>query len=260
MLLAIDAGNTNTVFAVLENEEMRGQWRLATNGSRTADEYVVWLKQLMDLDGLKMEDIGATIISTVVPETLFNLQTLCRRFFKSEPLVVGSPGVKLGFDVRILQPGNVGADRLVNTAGAHLAYPGDLIVIDFGTATTFDVVAADGAYEGGIISPGINLSLEALHRAAAQLPLIAITRPQAVVGTDTVSAMKSGVFWGYVAMIEGLVERIKKERGNPDMTVVATGGLASLFRNATDAIQHVDHDLTIRGLREIFRRNQVGAA
>lgn len=260
MLLAIDAGNTNTVFAVIENDEMRGQWRLATNGARTADEYVVWLKQLMDLDGLKMGDIGATIISTVVPETLFNLQTLCRHFFKSEPLVVGTPSVKLGFDVRISQPANVGADRLVNTAGAHIVYPGDLIVIDFGTATTFDVVAADGAYEGGIISPGINLSLEALHQAAAQLPLIAITRPQAVVGTDTVSAMKSGIFWGYVAMIEGLVARIKKERGNSDMTVVATGGLASLFRNATEVIDYVDHDLTIRGLREIFRRNQNGAA
>lgn len=256
MLLAIDAGNTNTVFAVHDKEELKGQWRLATNGSRTADEYVVWLKQLMDLEGISMSDIDAAIISTVVPETLFNLQNMCRRFFETEPLVVGTPGVELGFEIRILQPNNVGADRLVNAAGAHIVYPGELIIIDFGTATTFDVVHADGAYEGGIIAPGINLSLEALHQAAAQLPLIAIARPQAVVGSDTVSAMQSGVFWGYVAMIEGLVDRIKAERKNPEMTVVATGGLAALFRHSTDAIQHVDHDLTIRGLLEIYNRNQ----
>jgi type III pantothenate kinase len=254
MLLAIDAGNTNTVFAVQEGETIRGQWRISTAGPRTAEEYIVWLDQLMALDQISRNDIKATIISTVVPETLFNIQSMCRRFFNSEPLVVGSPNIDLGLDVRISQPSNVGADRIVNAVGAHIVYEGPLIVIDFGTATTFDVVHSDGAYEGGIIAPGVNLSLEALHMAAAQLPRVAIARPQSVVGSDTVSAMQSGVFWGYVALIEGLVRRIKVER-DEEMTVVSTGGLSSLFRNATDVIDFVDHDLTIRGLVEIHRRN-----
>ncbi len=254
MLLAIDAGNTNTVFAVHDGKDLRGQWRMSTNGVRTADEYFVWLNQLVRHDGVELADIDATIISTVVPQTLFNLQRLSRKYFHNEPLVVGAANVNLGFDVRIAQPSSVGADRLVNCIGAHLAYKGPVIVVDFGTATNFDIVAADGAYEGGIISPGINLSLEALHQAAAKLPRIAVERPQQVIGNDTVSAMQSGIFWGYVALIEGLVTRIKAER-DEEMTVVATGGLASLFRQATQTIQHVDHDLTIRGLVELNRRN-----
>ena len=228
MLLAIDAGNTNIVFAVQDGEVTKGQWRISTTGSRTAEEYIVWLDQLMALDGLSRDDVEGAIISTVVPETLFNLQSMCRRFFRTEPLVVELPNVDLGMEVRIEQPNNVGADRVVNSVGAHIKYPGALVVIDFGTATTFDVVQEDGAYEGGIIAPGVNLSLEALHQAAAQLPRVAIARPQSVVGGDTISAMQSGVFWGYVALIEGLVERIKAER-EQEMTVVATGGLSSLF-------------------------------
>lgn len=254
MLLVIDAGNTNTVFAVQDGEDTKGQWRISTAGSRTAEEYIVWLDQLMALDGISRDEIEGTIVSTVVPETLFNLQSMCRRFFQTEPLVIGSPNVDLGMEVRIAQPNNVGADRIVNAVGAHIKYPGPLIIIDFGTATTFDVVHPDGAYEGGIIAPGVNLSLEALHQAAAQLPRVAIARPQSVVGGDTISAMQSGVFWGYVALIEGLVARIKVER-EEEMTVISTGGLSSLFRNATDAIDHVDHDLTIRGLVELHKRN-----
>lgn len=254
MLLAIDAGNTNTVFAIHDGKETRGQWRISTIGSRTAEEYLVWLHQLLAIDGIDQQDIDACIISTVVPQTLFNLQSMCRRFFHTEPLIVGQSNVELGFEVRIAQPSNVGADRIVNTVGSHIKYKGPLIIIDFGTATTFDVVHSDGAYEGGIIAPGINLSLEALHQAAAQLPRVAIARPQAVIGTDTISAMQSGVFWGYVAMIEGLVARIKAER-EEDHTVISTGGLSALFRNATDAIDHVDQDITIRGLVELYRRN-----
>lgn len=254
MLLAIDAGNTNTVFAVHDGKETRGQWRISTIGSRTADEYLVWLHHLLAFDGIDQQDIDACIISTVVPQTLFNLQSLCRRFFNTEPLVVGQSTVDLGFEIRIAQPSQVGADRIVNTVGSHIKYDGPLIIIDFGTATTFDVVHADGAYEGGIIAPGINLSLEALHQAAAQLPRVAIARPQAVIGSDTVSAMQSGVFWGYVAMIEGLVARIKIER-EEEMTVISTGGLSALFRNATEVIDHVDQDITIRGLVELYRRN-----
>ena len=186
MLLAIDAGNTNIVFAVLEGEVICAQWRAATRADRTADEYIVWLRELMSLEGLKSDEINGAIIATVVPQALFSLQTLCRKHFKSEPLVVGAPNVELGLQIRIKEPRQAGADRIVNAVAAHKAFPGHLIVIDFGTATTFDVVSEDGGYEGGVIAPGINLSAEALHMATAQLPRIAVERPQGVIGWDTI--------------------------------------------------------------------------
>ena len=255
MLLAIEQGNTNTMFAIHDGQSWIAQWRAATESTRTADEYVVWLSQLMSMQGLGFRSLDACIISSVVPQSLFNLRNLSRRYLNVEPLVIGE-NAKLGVDIRIDKPSEAGADRLVNAVGASMLYKGPLIVIDSGTATTFDVVGADGAFEGGIIAPGINLSMQALHEAAAKLPRIAIQRPQRnrVVGTDTVSAMQSGVFWGYISLIEGLVSRIKKERGEP-LTVVATGGVASLFEGATDSIDHFDPDLTIRGLLEIHRRN-----
>jgi type III pantothenate kinase len=253
MLLAIEQGNTNTMFAIHDGAEWIAQWRSATESTRTADEYVVWLSQLLSMQGLGFRAIDACIISSVVPQSLFNLRNLARRYLNVEPLVIGE-NAQLGVDVRIDKPSEAGADRLVNAVGASMVYKGPLIVIDSGTATTFDIVAADGAFEGGIIAPGINLSMQALHDAAAKLPRIAIQRPAKIVGTDTVGAMQSGVFWGYVALIEGLVARIKAERGEP-MTVVATGGVASLFEGATDSIDHFDSDLTIRGLLEIHRRN-----
>ena len=254
MLLAIDAGNTNIVFAVFDGADKRGVWRGATNPNRTADEYAVWLTQLMALDGLQPEHIDAAIIANVVPASMFNLASLCRKYFGCEPLIVGDEGVDLGLEVLRMSPAEVGADRLVNAVAAHQTYEGSLIIIDFGTATTFDVVNADGDYVGGIIAPGVNLSLDALHMAAAKLPLVAVKRPPEVVGGNTVSAMQSGVYWGYVGLIEGLVARIQEEQGG-DMTVVTTGGLAPLFANATDVIQHIDPDLTLRGLLEIHRRN-----
>jgi type III pantothenate kinase len=253
MLLAIEQGNTNTLFAVHDGAEWIAQWRTATEASRTADEYAVWLTQLLAMRGLALKDLDGCIISSVVPQSIFNLRNLSRRYLEVEPLVIGE-NVDLGMPVRILKPKEAGADRLVNALGAHLKYPGDLIVIDSGTATTFDVIAADGAFEGGVIAPGINLSLQALHEAAAMLPRIAIQRPEKVIGKDTVSNMQSGVFWGYIALIEGLVARIKAEWGKP-MTVIGTGGVASLFEGATPAIDVFDSDLTIRGLLEIHRRN-----
>ena len=253
MLLAIEQGNTNTLFAVHDGSDWIAQWRAATEASRTADEYAVWLNQLMVMKGLKFDALSGCIISSVVPQSIFNLRNLARRYLHVEPLVIGE-NADLGIEVRIDKPSEAGADRLVNALGAHIVYPGDLIVIDSGTATTFDVIAADGGFEGGVIAPGINLSMEALHSAAAKLPRVAIQKPQRVVGKDTVGAMQSGVFWGYVALIEGLIARIKAEREAP-MTVVATGGVASLFHGATTAIDHFDPDLTIRGLLEIHRRN-----
>lgn len=256
MLLAIEQGNTNTLFAVHDGARWTAQWRAATDASRTADEYAVWLSQLLAMAGLQLGVFNGCIISSVVPQSVFNLRNLARRYLHVEPLVVGE-NAELGIEVRIDKPSEAGADRLVNAIGAHIAYPGPLIVIDSGTATTFDVVAADGGFEGGVIAPGINLSMEALHGAAAKLPRVAIQRPPTVVGADTVGAMQSGVFWGYVALIEGLIQRIKAERAEP-MTVVATGGVASLFHGACTAIDNFDPDLTIRGLLEIWRRNRGG--
>ena len=253
MLLAIEQGNTNTLFAVHDGSDWVAQWRTATQSNRTADEYAAWLFQLLALTGLKFEMLDACIISSVVPQSVFNLRNLARRYLKVEPLVIGE-NVELGIPVRLEKPSEAGADRLVNAIGAHAVFTGDLIVIDSGTATTFDIVAADGGFEGGVIAPGINLSMEALHAAAAKLPRVAIRRPMKTIGRDTVGAMQAGVFWGYIALIEGLIARIKAEWGRP-MTVVATGGVASLFQGATDAIDHFDSDLTIRGLLEIHRRN-----
>ncbi len=254
MLLAIEQGNTNTLFAVHDGERWLAQWRTATEAQRTADEYAVWLHQLLTLSGLSLSQLNACIISTVVPQSLFNLRNLVRRYLHCEPLVVGE-NADLGIAVRIDKPSEAGADRLVNAIGAHIVYPGPLIVIDSGTATTFDVVAADGALEGCAIAPGINLSMSALHQAAAKLPRVAIERPARVLGKDTVGAMQSGIYWGYVGLIEYLVTRLKAEYGQP-MSVIATGGVASLFHGATDLIDHFDPDLTLRGLLEIYRRNQ----
>jgi type III pantothenate kinase len=253
MLLAIEQGNTNTLFAVHDGAAWIAQWRAATEASRTADEYAVWLAQLLAMAGLSLGAVDACIVSSVVPQSIFNLRNLARRYLKVEPMIIGE-NVDLGIELRIQKPSEAGADRLVNAIGAHITYPGALLVVDSGTATTFDVVAKYGAFEGGAIAPGINLSMQALHDAAARLPRVAIRKPGHVIGTDTVEAMQSGVYWGYVSLIEGLIGRIKAEYGAP-MTVVATGGVASLFEGATEAIDHFDHDLTILGLLEIFRRN-----
>lgn len=255
MLLAIDCGNTNTVFAVFAMDgHLRGEWRASTDPERTADEFGMWLIQLMKLEGLAPEQITAAIVATVVPATLFSLRTMCAKYFRHEPMIVGEPDVDLGIKILVDRPDEVGADRLVNTVAAKESYIPPMIVIDFGTATTFDVVDAEGSYCGGVIAPGVNLSAEALHMAAAKLPRVAVGRPERVIGKSTVQAMKSGIFWGYVSMIEGLVARIEKEFG-ARMEVIATGGLAPLFTKATSCIRHSDPDLTMRGLLAIYRRN-----
>src|SRR5713226_4872406 len=254
MLLAINANNTNTVFAVWDGVRLTGAWRAATDARRTADEYVVWLDHLLGLQNLSRRQVDGAIIASVVPEANFNLRRLCREYCRSEPLVVGEPGVAIGARSLVDRPEEVGADRLVNTVAAHDRYKGPLIVVDFGTATTLDVVDRDGNYCGGVIAPGINLSLAALHMAAAQLPSVRISRTERVIGKDTVSCMQSGIYWGYIGLVEGLVGRIKTEFGAA-MHTVATGGLAPLFAGAIDAIEHVDTDLTLWGLRLIYHRN-----
>lgn len=257
MLLTIDAGNTNTVFALMDGDQLIEQWRLSTDSQRTVDEYIVWISHLMQLYGQSPTDVTGAIIASVVPPAVRPLSELCIKYFKCTALVVGDKGVELGVDVRVTNPEEVGADRLVNTVAAYEQYGGLVVVLDFGTATTFDVVSDDGAYIGGIICPGINLSLTALHQAAAKLPRIAVAAPEndRVTGKTTYECMQSGIFWGYVGMIEGLVTRLKKEHGNA-MKVVATGGLAPIFSNWTDAIDDVSDTLTLDGLRLIFERNK----
>jgi type III pantothenate kinase len=253
MLLAIEQGNTNSLFAIHDGERWISQWRSATEPNRTADEYAVWLSQLMALHKLEFGLLKACIISSVVPQSIFNLRNLSRRYLHAEPLIIGE-NTELGIPVRVRNPTEVGADRLVNALGAHILYSGPLIIVDSGTAITLDVIAGDGGFEGGVIAPGVHLSMDALHAAAAKLPRIALQKPRKIVGDDTVSAMQSGVFWGHVALIEGMIARIKAER-NEAMMVVATGGVAALFHGATPAIDHFDPELTIRGLLEIYRRN-----
>lgn len=254
MLLAIDVGNTNTVLAVYRDGAPLGQWRLSTNRERTADEYAAALIQLMSLKDLAHREVDAVIISSVVPQAVTPLRWMSRDVFGCRASVVGED-VAFPLPIRIDNPREVGADRVVNAVGALKRHPPPLVIIDFGTATTLDIVDAEGAYCGGVIAAGINLSLEALARAAAKLPRIAVEAPERVIGRSTVGAMQSGVYWGYVGLIEGLVTRIKQEFGAP-MRVIATGGLAPLFANGTEVIEHVDPDLTMAGLLEIYERNR----
>lgn len=255
MLLAIDCGNTNIVFAIFDGSgHLRGEWRSSTNVNRTADEIGVWLTQVMAIGELDRKQIDAAIIATVVPAVLFNLRLMCRRYFGCQALVVGAPDVDLGIEVCLDRPEEVGADRLVNAVAAREEYGGPLVIVDFGTATTFDVVDKNGSYLGGAICPGVNLSLEVLHMAAAQLPRVAIGRPERVIGKSTVQAMRSGIFWGYIGLIEGMVARISEELGM-EVTAIATGGLAVLFTECTPVLKHADPDLTLKGLLALYRKN-----
>lgn len=254
MLLLIDVGNTNTVFAVYREREPLGQWRLSTMRERTAEEYAALLIQLMSIGGFARADVGAVVISSVVPQTVFPLRRMSRDFFAREAFVVGED-VPIPIANKLINPKEAGADRLVNALAAVRRYEPPLIVVDFGTATTFDIVDGEGAFIGGIIAPGINLSIEALHRAAAKLPRIAVEPPPTVIGRSTVQAMQSGIFWGYVGLIEGLAQRVQAEYGRP-MTVIATGGLAPLFARHCPAVEHVDRDLTMIGLVEIYLLNR----
>lgn len=255
MLLAADVGNTNVVFALFEGRQIKARWRIATDPRRTGDEYAVWLLRLLELQGYAKEDIDQIIVGSVVPRSIHNLTVLAQKYFGIEPLIAGQDAAEWGIAIDVDDPRTLGADRALNTIAAHEKYEGDLIVIDFGTATTIDAVDFTGAYKGGIIAPGINLSLDALVGNTAKLPRIAIRKPddENVIGRNTEDQMLIGVFWGYVALIEGLVDRMRRQIGRP-AKVVATGGLALLFDEITDLFDEVDSDLTLDGLAMLAER------
>ncbi|MGL5837737.1 MAG: type III pantothenate kinase [Sphingorhabdus sp.] len=262
MLLAIDNGNTNVKFALVNAAgEIVQRWRIATDARRTADEYAVWLDQLLRMEGYARSDVSDVIIATVVPRALHNLQVLAQKYFATEALVAGRAPVEWGIALKVDEPRALGADRAVNAIAAQALEPGiDKIVISFGTATTFDHIDSDGSYRGGSIAPGVNLSLDALYNAAAMLPRIAIEPPptDSAIGRDTVGQMQIGIYWGYVGLIEGLLARMKAEIAQP-VKVIATGGLAALFQQHNHLFDHVEPDLTLRGLAKLYGNRKGGA-
>ena len=254
MLLAIDCGNTNTIFSIWDGNEFISTWRTATDHQRTADRYFVWLSSLMSLQNIKA-DISDVIISSTVPRVVFNLRVLSDRYFNTRPLVVGKPDCKVPIDVRVDAGTAVGPDRIVNYVAGYDLFGGNLIIVDFGTATTFDVVDKDGAYVGGVIAPGVNLSLQALHQMAAALPHVDIARPKEVIGTNTVACMQSGVFWGYIGLVKEICRKIIEEKQEV-MKIIATGGLAPLLQSSDQLFEEVEDNLTMHGLRLIFDCNK----
>ncbi|MCM2560877.1 type III pantothenate kinase [Lutimaribacter sp. EGI FJ00015] len=254
MLLAIDCGNTNTVFSIWDGQKFLCTLRTSTHHARTADAYFTWFSTLVKHYGIDA-DITDVVIASTVPRVVWNLRVFTDRFFGVRPLVVGKPDCLLPQPPRVDPGTQVGPDRLANAVAAFDRHGGDVVVVDFGTATNFDVVAVDGAYVGGVIAPGVNLSLEALHMGAAALPHIDITQPDRVIGTNTVACIQSGVFWGYTGLIEGITARVKEEYGRP-MKVVGTGGLAPLFAQAEDLFDCIEEDLTMHGLTVIYAYNK----
>ena len=254
MIFVLDVGNTNTVLGAFEDDKLIYQWRIKTDRFKTEDEYAMNIKALLRHHGLYFSDFKGVIISSVVPPAMFALEHMSEKYFKTKALVVGENSVKTDLKMNYPQPQEVGADRIVNAIGGIKEYGAPLIIVDFGTATTFCYINEKEEDSGGLISPGIKISTEALYTKAAKLPRIEIARPDSVIGTSTVGAMQSGVFYGYVGQVDELVRRMKEEAGT-DPTVIATGGLAKLIGKGSRTIDYVDDSLTLKGLYEIYQNN-----
>lgn len=254
MLLAIDVGNTNSKFVVFDDGKIVAAWRLRTESKRTADEYAAWLTQLMHLSGFDPKSIKGAIMASVVPAVNTHLRRLCETYFHAKLLIVGEADCELGIKVLIDRPAEAGADRLVGVIAAHKKYGGPLITIDFGSATTFDLADKDGNFIGGVFAPGVELTIEAFYLMTARLPRIRVEKPAKVIGKSTVANMQSGIFWGYVGLIESLIKRIRAEYGEP-MKIIATGGLANVFKDEIGLFDFIEPDLMSLGLLEIWRRN-----
>jgi type III pantothenate kinase len=253
VIFVFDVGNTNTVLGVYDGEELKYHWRIETNRNRTDDEYGMIIKSLFNHVGLILSQIDGIVISSVVPPIMFALERMCEKYFNLKPLIVG-PGTKTGLNIKYENPREVGADRIVNAVAAIHDYGSPLIIVDFGTATTYCYVNEEKQYMGGAIAPGINISTEALYSKAAKLPRIEITRPEGVIGKNTISAMQAGIVYGYVGQVEGIVKRMK-EQSKEETTVIATGGLAQLISQESDVFDVIDPFLTLKGLQLIYKRN-----
>lgn len=255
MILVYDVGNTNIVLGIYKGEKLLDFWRIATDTQKTADEYGILIKQLFIHQNYKPEDIEAVIISSVVPPIMYTLEHMTRKYFKKEPLVVG-PGIKTGMNIKYDNPKEVGADRIVNAVAGYEMYGGPLIIVDFGTATTYCAISKHGEYLGGAISPGVRISMDALYQKTAKLPRVELVKPESVICKNTINSIQSGVIFGYIGQVDYIVKRMKKELGSEDAKVIATGGLSKLIASESETIDVVNGLLTLEGLRIIYERNK----
>lgn len=255
MILVFDVGNTNIVLGVYKGDKLMDFWRVATDTQKTADEYGIIIKQMFIHQGYNIDDVKAVIISSVVPPMMYTLEHMSRKYFKKEPLVVG-PGIKTGMNIKIDNPKEVGADRIVNAVAGYEMYGGPLIIVDFGTATTYCAIAKNGDYLGGAISPGVRISMDALYQRTAKLPRVELIKPDTVICKNTISSIQSGVIFGYVGQVDYIIRRMKKELGDENTKVIATGGLSKLIASESETIDVVNGLLTLEGLRIIYERNK----